>query len=414
MAVNYDSANMRAIRGSRTSAELLRAITPISSVVSGFVREASMLSTSATKVVSLDDIRSTQPVSAVGLPSVVDLSKVSDKALQSGEGHSKRLENLTQAIEELNVAYQIVNSDQFSSFKSRKDVVSSLSKLLTEARNSQVSLMNNMKVQKDAVPDEHKKTAAIAGAYLKKILSKESYSAIKQQTFVATSPRKGHALFQTYVFVNDFVNTDGVHYPKYSLVFSTDVDRASGDAHHFVTTLTDMQTPGSFPLGSEVTTTARMKSSVNNLLAVDGFLNYSDQRVIPATTSDVRNSALGLKRHKMSDGTEMDIVDGVRVQNDRLYVRLVVGLSPKEKSQAVDEVRSMALAVLGQKGSSSRYRVNVREVTGRQGRLWLEVTTMTKSGGTTAGLVTVARLKRVQELLGLTDAQMRAVKQSMK
>lgn len=414
MAVNYDSANMRSIRGSRTSAELLRAITPISSVVSGFVREAAMISTSATKVESLDDMRGTQPVSTVRLPSIVDLSKVSNKALQSGQDHSKRLESLTQAIEELSVAYQIVNSDQFSSFKSRKDVVSSLSKLLSEARTSQASLMNNLKVQKDAVPSEHKKTAAAAGSYLKKILSKESYSTIKQQTFVAVSPRKGHALFQTYVFVSDFVNTDGVHYPKYSLVLSTDVDRASGDAYHFVTTLTDMQTPGSFPLGSEVSTTARMKSSVNNLLAVDGFLNYSDQRVIPASTTDVRKSALGLKRHKMSDGTEMDIVDGVRVQNDRLYVRLVVGLSPKEKSQAVDEVRSMALAVLSPTGASSRYRVNVREVAGRQGRLWLEITTMTKGGGTSAGLITVARLKRVQELLGLSDAQMRAVKQSMK
>jgi hypothetical protein len=377
-----------------------------------------MVSTSATKVESLDDvisdIRSTRPVTTVGLPSVIDFSKISDRALKSGEGHSKRLESLTQAIEELNVAYQIVNSDQFASFKSKKDVVNSLSKLLVEARNSQNTLMSNLKIPRDAIPDEHKTFATSAGTYLKKILSKESYSAIKQQAFVATSPRKGHVLFQTFVFVNDFINTDGVHYPKYSLVFSTDVDKSSGEAHHYVTTLPDMQTPGSFPLGSEVTTTARLKSSINNLLAVDGFLNYSDQRVLPTNTSSVRQSALGLKRHKMSDGTEMDIVDGLRVQNDRLYVRLVVGLSPKEKTQALNEVRSMALAVMGKKGSSSSYRVNIREVTGRQGRVWLEVTLMTKNGGTSAGLVTVAKLKRVQELLGLTDDQVRAVKQSIK
>ena len=417
MAINYNSQNMQAIRNARTAAELSRAVAAITTSVSATSRMYSILESTSAKAIALDDFRGSRAVTSFKLPSIVDVGAIDLDAVKSGADQSKKLGALNQSIAELSVAYQIINSSLFSNFKNKDAAAKALNAVLTEALSTQKRIMQAMRPKKDGdVPQEHSGIAATVSQYLKKVLPKEQYTSIKSQTYTTDTNSANSAVFQTFTMIKDFVNTDGVHYSNYNAVFTTVVDTDTGDAKHYITTLVDDQAPGTFPFGSEVPTIARLKSSINNLLAVDGFLNYSDRRPISATTKSLREStALGLERHKVGD-TEMDLVDGIRVQNDKLYVRLVPGLSPKEQDQAVSEVLQIAKTALGlgMRGKSDPYTVTSKVAKGRQGRTWIEVTSIAKGSGVNKGLLTVSRWNKVGELLNLSDAQMRAVKQGLK
>lgn len=414
--IDFNSASMQAIRNARTAPEINRALSAIAGVIRACDKTAPIESLSATKI-TMSDLEGATPVTRdVNLASTFDLSSIDMNAVHKSAKEGKQLAQLNQALAELSVAYQIINSGLLTSLKSRKQASESLLKLMDEAKAIQVRVLNSMKVQSKSVPKEHKDAAASISKYLKKIIPKERYSSIAVQTFISGHDKfatngENNMLYQTFVFIKDFVNTDGVHYAKYSAVFTSTVDTITGAMRHYLTTLVDEQAPGSFGKGSEVAKMSRLQQALNNLLAVDGFLSYEDRRPVPSTTEDVRKTALGAKRIKIGS-SDMEISDGLRVQNDKLYVRLVEGMSAKEREVARSEIIGMATQVFT--AGKKNVIVTSKLLTGRKSRDWIELIIVSKNSAASKGVLTAEKIRRVGDLLQLSPKQIVFLKQAAK
>ncbi|WOL24424.1 hypothetical protein fHeYen902_078c [Yersinia phage fHe-Yen9-02] len=411
-SINYSSKNMNSLRGARTATEFTNLLNGIVESVSGYKIPTKLASVSA-KAIELSDLESikSKQSKTIDLTSVIDISKLDITDVQSKAKYNRQVGQLNQALAELNVAYQILSSKTFASFKNQTQAASNLLTVIKQAQELQTKMVKLMSidVKKDA-PPEHTKLAATIANYLTKILNKEQFSKIRMRTFIASGVDP--ITFQTYIFVDNFVNSDGDHYQNYAVVLSTSIALATGLSTNYVTTLVDEKVPGSFPMGRIVETAPSLKKAINSLLAVDGFLNYSERKPINKDTSTIRNTTmLGQRDHTVA-GRQVEILDNVRVQNDKLYVRLIRGLTPAEKKQAVQEVLAMASVVL-RSGKNGKNSMIHRLVKGRGGREFVEVS-LTSSGGTAKGVLTLAKIDQVAEVFGLNPDQKRLLKQSVK
>lgn len=412
-AVNYASGNMVALRGARTAKEFRSVVEHIVSTATSVTIPKKLQSLSA-KTIELADIEGSikgKQAKSIELNQVIDLSKIDISDVQNKAKYNAQVAQLTQAISELSVAYQILNSRTFTAFKDQGSAAKSLLNVITQAKEQQSQFVRLMSIDvKNGAPQEHLKLVGAIATYLKKILNKEQYTKIRTRTFIASGTDP--IVFQTYVFVDGFVNSDNMHYPAYAVVLSTQIAIASGISSNYVTTLVDEKVPGSFPMGRLVETGPSLKRAINSLLAVDGFLNYSERKPITRTTQNLRDtSMLGQAEHTIR-GKKREIFDNVRVQNDSLYVRLVPGLTANEKREAVVEILGMASSVL-RAGRGGKNNLIHQMVKGRNGREFVKIS-LTSSSGTAKGVMTLAKIDQIAEVMGLNPQQKRLLKQSVK
>lgn len=412
-SINYSSENMQGLRQARTATEFRNVLQRVVSLASGFTIPKELKSVSA-KALDLSDIEGTvktKQARSIDLNSVIDVSKIDIADVQKKASYNNQVAELNQAISELGVAYQILSSKTFSAFKDQSSAADNLLSVIKDARDVQTRMVKLMSLNnKDGAPPEHKKLAATIANYLSKILNKEQYSRLRQRTFIAhgTDP----IVFQTYIYVDDFVNSEDEHYQNYALVLSTRIAVATGISENYLTTLVDEKVPGSFPMGRLVETAPAMKKAINSLLAIDGFLNYSERKPIGKSTGFLkRNTQFGSEVHTVN-GRDAEIFDDVRVQNDSLYVRLVQGLTAQEKRDAVKEILAMAGSVL-RAGSGTKNSLIHRLAKGRNGREFV-VVSLTTSQGTAKGVLTLAKIDQIAQVMGLNPSQKRLLKQSVK
>lgn len=412
-SINYSSENMQGFRQARTATEFRNILNRVVSTASGFRIPKELASLSA-KAIDLADIQGAvtrKQTKTIDLNQVIDVSKIDIADVQKKATYNNQVAELNQAISELGVAYQILSSKTFSAFKDQQSAAESLLRVVKDARTMQTRMVKLMSLNnKDGAPEEHRKLAATAANYLAKILNKEQYSRLRSRVFIAhgTDP----IVFQTYIYIDDFVNSEGEHYQNYALVLSTKIAVASGISENYLTTLVDEKVPGSFPMGRLIETAPAMKKAINSLLAIDGFLNYSERKPINKTTGYLkRNTQFGSDIHNVK-GKDVEIFDEVRIQNDSLYVRLVRGLTPTEKRDAVQEIVAMASTVF-RAGSQGRNSIIHRTAKGRTGREYV-IVSVTTSQGIEKGVLTVAKIDQIAQVMGLNPQQKRLLKQSVK
>lgn len=411
-SVDYNTKNMQDLRKARTGKEFRGVVDSIISVAQSIKIPTNIaeLSVSA-KAITLDDLekRPSKVVAKLNLADVIDLSSIDIADVKEKSKNNKKVAVLTQAIAELHVAYQILKSRTFTGFKDSENAANRLNSVIEESRKLQNEMVKLMSIDvKSGTPPEHKRLAATVANYMSKILNKDQYSKISTRTFIAngTDP----IVFQTFVHISDFVNSEGAFYPAYYMVLSTSVGVANGAAQHMITSLVDDKVPGSFPMGTVVKTAPELKKAMNKLLSIDGFLNYDEKLPIPKSTQQLRDSSmLGSTEHEIR-GRKSEIIDSIRVQNDFLYVKLVRGLSVKEKREAIQEVLAIATATLRAK---TKNRLTYTMHTGRNGADFIKIA-LTKSSGQAAGTLTVTEINRLGEMLHLNKEQIRALKQSVK
>lgn len=412
-SINYSSENMQGLRQARTATEFRNILNRITSTASGLVIPKELASLSA-KAVDLADIQGTvtrKQTKTIDLSQVIDVSKIDIADVQKKASYNNQVAELNQAISELGVAYQILSSKTFTAFKDQQSAADSLLKVIKDARNTQTRMVKLMSLNnKDGAPEEHKKLAATIANYLAKILNKEQYSRLRSRTFIAhgTDP----IVFQTYIYIDDFVNSEGEHYQNYAMVLSTKIAVATGISENYVISQPDEKVPGSFPMGRLVDTAPALKKAVNSLLAIDGFLNYAERKPINKTTGFLkRNTQFGSEVHNVK-GKDVEIFDEVRVQNDSLYVRLVRGLTATEKRDAVQEIVAMASTIF-RAGGSGKNSIIHRIARGRTGREYV-IVSVTTSQGTVKGVLTLAKIDQISQVMGLNADQKRLLKQSVK
>lgn len=401
---------MQALRSARTSKEFRRVLEEIVSIATSVKIPKDIESLSA-KAIELSDLDSAprRVVTKLNLATTIDLSKIDITNVREKAKYNDQISTLTQSIAELGIAYQILNSRMFSAFKDQEQASAKLVNVIKAAKEQQATLIKLMSIDvKTGTPTEHKKLAAVVANYMSKILNKEQYSKIVSRTFIAKG--SDPLVFQTFVHIEDFVNTEGTHYPQYYLVLSTEVALGTGAAQHYITTLVDDKVPGSFPMGRVIKSGPELKKALNTLLAVDGFLNYGEKVPLRRTTEQLRQTTmLGSTTHQIR-GRSAEIIDSIRIQNDFLYVKLVPGLTPREKRDAIQEVLAMATATLRGKGKAGlMYQMEK----GRGGAEYIKVA-LTSSEGQSKGVITVAKINQLAESLGLTKEQTRMLKQTVK
>lgn len=414
-SVDYSSGNMTALRGARTAKEFRNVLDKVIATATSVVIPKQLLSLSASpKAIELSDLEGSikgKQAKTLDLNQVIDLSKIDISDVQDKAKYNQQVADLSQAIGELAVAYQILSSKTFSAFKDQNAAAKSLLNVINQAKDQQTKLVRLMSIDvKNGAPKEHTKLAATIANYLSKILNKEDYTKIRTRTFIASGTDP--ICFQTYVFIDNFVNSEGLHYPNYALVLSTTIAVATGISENFLTSLVDEKVPGSFPMGRKIDTAPEMKRTINQLMAVDGFLNYSERKPINRSTQNLRNTTqLGQAQHAIR-GRNKEIFDNVRVQNDSLYVRLVPGLSPSEKKEATTEILGMASTAL-RAGRGGKNSVIHQIVNGRNGRQFVKIS-LTGSGGTAKGVLTLKKIDDIADVMGLSKEQKRLLKQSVK
>ena len=412
-SINYSSENMQGLRQARTATEFRNILDRVVSVASGFAipRELESLSAKAVDLADIEGAVTRKQAKAINLNQVIDVSKIDINDVQQKAQYNNQVAELNQALSELGVAYQILASRTFSAFKDQKSAADSLLRVIKDARDTQSRMVKLMSLNnKEGTPVEHRKLVATMANYLSKILNKEQYSRLRQRTFIAHG--SDPIVFQTYIYIDDFVNSEGEHYQNYALVLSTKIAVATGISENYVTTLVDEKVPGSFPMGTLVETAPTLKKTINNLMAVDGFLNYSERKPLNKTTGFLkRNTQFGSEVHNVK-GRDAEIFDDVRIQNDSLYVRLVRGLTPTEKRDAVQEIVAMASALF-RGGKAGRNSIIHRTAKGRTGREYV-IISVTTSQGTEKGILTVAKIDQIAQVMGLNPQQKRLLKQSVK
>lgn len=417
--VDYGSKNMQDLRTARTATEFRRILGSISSCVTNVESVSKTLDLrvgeSVSNSIELSDLGTGKPKRAatkkVMLADTIDLDTIDITNVAEKAKHNEKVRILNQAIAELNVAYQILSSRTFSAFKGQAEAASNLATVIKDAQivlRKYTTLMSQ-DVKKGA-PDAHKSLAASVANYLPSILSKEQYTKIRTRTYIArgTNP----VTWQTFIHIDNFTNNDGVDYPSYCIVLSSEVNLTDGTINNYLTSLVDAQIPGTFPLGRKLESIASLKKAINNYMAFDGFLNYASRKPINKDTSTLRaTTGLGNKTHNIR-GRDMEIIDGMRVQNDKLYVRLVRGLTPEERKVAVNEVVAMASVVL-RAGKNSRTSITNRVTRGSKGREWVELV-LNNSSGIQEGVFTLAKVNELGSQFKLDASQLRALKQSIK
>jgi hypothetical protein len=337
--------------------------------------------------------------------------------------NSQELNRLAQRIAELESAKQVILSDSFSAYPDlqRKTIksVNDLVKVAAKDRDKQVRAMS--KIGRETKPKEHVKFVKIMQSHIKQVLSEENYSDISTNMFVL-NPVKDQVWYQTFIKIRDLINDDGYEYEFYSVVVTAIVDLNTGEFKHSITTINMSRIPGSFDPGKEATTTVDAKRRVSRFFTGDNFVAKHGRKNLKGfplkNTRDFRQSSLP---------NASEHIDGVRVQNGKIYARLEKGLTDTASiKEAVEDARSILSILVRRKEvtvGSKKYDRYLKDaithkiVTGKNRRKWIEFAIIPSERITKGDLTpkiiddTIARMIHMD---GITTDDARRASQALK
>lgn len=427
---NQPSATLQKITSSRTVTELKAHVNPLLTSVSSIKGELDGVfklkqrpvslkvrtKLSASAEIELASLPASRPARQAGatLDDITDLEGLKLDTAQQRARAARNLAILTQTITELSAAYQLLLSPNFSKMKTARETAAAVAGTIKEATGLRDRLFKLSQAAKDEVPKEHQQLASTIGRYLKASLPKDRFTNISLVHYVAGS--SGPIVnYQSFITVADFTSDDGYTYPTYIMVLTSSLNTNSGQTKRFITSLTDSKAPGTFQFGTEFKSLPQLKSSINRLLAIDGTPTFGDRRPVGRSTDHMRKAtALGLKTHNIG-GKDVQIIDAVRVANHKIYVRLVKGMSARERAAAINEVVAIISSMYSGGMTSQRKNnaITYRALKGQQGRDWLEFSILPTRGSKT-GAMTLQKINEVANLLGMDDKQRRQLVDAMK
>lgn len=415
--VDQNSDNMNAIRDARSIKDIQAVVGRISADLSEISDHTDALEQSvsssvkisiSSKTIELGDLSRTSK-KGTGPSGVI--SNYTPPDTKDLVNNSRELNRLAQKIAELESAKQVVLSDAFSPYADlQKKTVKSINDLVKVAardRDRQVRAM--AKIGREHKPKEHVSFVRGINSHIKKILSEENYSEIVTQMFVL-NPVPDKVWYQTFIKIRDLVNDEGYSYDFYAVVVTAIVDLDTGEFSHSLTTVNMSRIPGSFDPGKEVNSSADAKRRVNSFLAGDNFVARHGRKTLKGfplnKTGDFRRSALP---------NSSEHVDGLRVQNGKIYVRLERGVDGTIEKKAIEDVRAVLSILVRRKEVDvkgkkyDRYlkdAITHRVVKGKKGRKWVEFVII-PSERVTKGEVSPKMLEEAVERMVYMDGMSR-------
>lgn len=326
------------------------------------------------------------------------------------------LRELTTSIRELDVAEQVLMSNSLSSLPGQDSALKSIRKLRSDA---QKVLDNHLKamstIAQKNTPQQHKAVIKATLDFITSQLDDTSYSNIVKRTFIYNPKRSADTLhYQTYLLIEDFVNSEGDTYDRYAIVITGVLDLDTGTLVHHATSIKDHSTPGSFEIGPEVETFAKLKRRITTLFNLDSFMVRGLRKAIPHTADILlKNTDLPeSSKYIVERSIGKKKIKAIRVKNSEIYVQLKGSLTDLQEQEAVASIMASLRKIFAKEIGGSRNSIVRRKQRGKvSGATWYSfVISPTKSNGRE---LTAAKLNQIADVLGLTKEQIAGFKQQV-
>ena len=364
------------------------------------------------------------------LAGAVDLDSFDSTKLKGRARASNNQAIMQQAYQELAVAYQILQSKALggtseatrgNALKAIKDLLSEITGLITKYRKQAA-------VPKDEIPNDVMDISKKLYNTVKKVVSGSTVSRITPPEYYVAKhdmEQNGDGLvdtitYQSFIRMDDFTNDEDVVYHDYAVVLTTQVNTETGTARFFLTTLTNAMTPGTFPVGKEVESKEQLVSRLNELLAIDGADRFVSRRVpIPANTTYLKTlTSFGLHAHNIN-GRDVMLIDDLRVQNNKLYVRLIQGLSKAEKKMALEDCFALFSSAfrnsIGKiKKTDIVYKLETSKSPKSKDVREFIVLSLVSSAGASRGLRANQAIMKIAQALELSNEDVQRISQALK
>jgi hypothetical protein len=334
--------------------------------------------------------------SAVG----VKLSKYVAPPTDAIAKHVRVISDLHDNIAELESAQALVKQ-AFAKAKNQKQVLAKLAELHDEVQeNMALSFDALTNIAHKHLPSEMDQLGDALFSYLMDHIKPNSFTNMSKEVYVHQN-EDGDILFSLYILIHDLTAKTGFVYDEFFVIL-TGVVNAKGIIHFHLNTMPDFKIPGKFPIGKEITSTHDMNMRVATLIAHNDISADLDRLPI----------ALDTNRTKTSGMSNITNVDDTYVLDDSLFVIVSKGkATPRNianiSSQVIPLLNRLVGNIRGAKGTIVSRQIE------RKGHKVIQyiLTPSTKNPNHT---LNQSRLQEVQELLGLSEAEVSAVKEILK
>lgn len=428
--INKNSLIIGKIQAARSVKEIMEILKPVEDSIHAIDEAAETLLKSTSSMttvkhtislsaseVELSQIKKsgTKPSSKTKFPmarTVLDNYETPDLSQLTRDNES--LDELAQSIAELDIAEQTIQGQNLSNMASRDAAIKTIRKLKEEAKSAlSKQLIAMSKIAKKTKPKAHLAISNALTEHIKSVIDKKNYIGLSTKTFIY-HPHKGVTgsgpvdketiHYQTYIFIEQFMNDDEEVYESYAFVLTGILDINTGELHHALTSIKEQRIPGSFNIGKEVETSAELKRRVTTLLNLDNFMSRGARRTIPKGTHYLKKPMLATQSN----------IDGMRVQDDQIYLRLVKGLTDQEEKETIIAAIGFARSVFRNTINPAKNSVVTKRMKGRaEGRIWYRIHFTPKDNADPTE-ITSNKLKELQSALGLTTTQVQIIKQAIK
>lgn len=290
------------------------------------------------KETELSDIKkstTTHKKAPTSLKTVLDKSTIKTPSKTQLAKNSTALEEITSAIEDLQIALRVLTTKQFAKMDDSKAAVALIKGLIDQAKTLKDTHLNAISViARDFTPTDHKKAVKALRKLIKSEINEETYTAIQVKSFIL-NPAPDTIYYQTFMLLRNLTNEDGFAYEAYSYVLTGSFDIGSGELTHFMTTLKDPKVPGTFPIGKEVPDVRALSTQIKAYNVIDNLISTQGRLKFNKSGRDVRTGPLGASKDIDTYNIGGKTVAGIRIQNKQLYIRLKRGLSDRQKKDLV-------------------------------------------------------------------------------
>lgn len=246
---------------------------------------------------------------------------------------STLVQDINDAISELQTALRVLRSKDFAKFDDNNGAVAQIKAQIKQAerlRDDQLKAMS--RISKQFTPKEHLKVVDAAVRFIESELKSEGYTRIQKRTFVL-SASKDIIHFQTFIVLRDLVTKEGYAYDQYSYVLTGVLSTMTGEFDHYLTTLKDPRMPGKFPIGKEVETVAELGNMVKTYNQLDSLIVRNNKIKLTKGGSAVKTEQISKQIKTVSP-----YIRGMRIKDKEIYIRLDESVSGARKKKILADL----------------------------------------------------------------------------
>jgi hypothetical protein len=362
--------------------------------ISEDIKQASGLISKLTSSLSAELVINTskRPTAKVA-PSKVRVSISPD--IKELRKHNEVIDRLYNNAVELDSAESLVKQ-AFVGNKKQKAALAAIAALKEEVDTS----LNDAFDSLDAIAQKHipKKAQSLADSlttHLINTLRSTSYKNIFRQTFVTVNKTNGWIEFSQYIGLERLKGKSGFIFDQYFFVLTSVVTK-TGLMRSYLNSFPDFKVPGKYPLGKEVETTKDVYTHMRMLLAHNEFQVEHDKLPMPFEGDFAENTGMSSIRG----------VDSVKVNEDSLVVTLNSSVkTPAAIQRIVIEIQARLGSILGS-GHGKAFTYSQKTSGGRKVLTFILI----NAKGSKKRNMNLAKLAEVSEVLGLNDAQQKALR----